>query len=211
MRGCRPQVHACPEDLAASPEPGLQAGSGADFLFQVVTGVGSVPSRLSWSRTPSRLSRLTLPLHLHRPSGRVSGQTPLLISGCPDDIVIGALDLPSCPALRGRGHRPENLALRHQLAVLRRSIRRPRLQRLGSNPGGWGWLSSGLAGEPASSSSNRPPSSPGTATASGCSVPFAHSRGHSTAPPKEVERRLGGMRTAIEPRCNVAPARVAQM
>jgi hypothetical protein len=62
----------------------------------------------------------------------------------------------------------EILALRHQLGVLHRSVKRPKLT--SSDRLLWIWLrGTGPIGDQHSSSSNRKPSSRGIARASGCS------------------------------------------
>src|SRR5436309_13338702 len=66
------------------------------------------------------------------------------------------------------GHRElalENLALRHQVAVYKRIVTRPRLCRIDRSSGS-GWLGSGPGGDGPSSSSPPTPSCGGSAAAS---------------------------------------------
>jgi hypothetical protein len=145
------------------------------------------------------LSRLTLPPPSPPPGG-ASGQTPLLISGCPDDIVIDGWTFLRALLFGAAATAPR---------TWRCPINWPCFSAQSGDPDssagiescGWGWLSSGPATVVAwhrhgfQLFCNRSPTRAATAPRT----------------PEEVERRLGGMRTATESRCNVVPARVARM
>jgi hypothetical protein len=120
---------ASPTTRVVCPWPVVSSGPGQKLHLPVPVPV----------KNSIRLYRLNLPHHLHRRSGKVSAQMPCLTPGCSDDIRDRAVTFLRVLLFGAAAVALENLALRHQLLVLQRSVSRPRLS--GGDRVFWVWLS----------------------------------------------------------------------